>query len=296
MESQLTISSTSNSDFLRILSRFEATLQIISARVDRVVPALLGPNGADTPTAPYTSQISALHHVSNPSISQESPETRNSTPECHPGITVIPFSAHQVMSWSGVVKMMPDSVQMILAECGMNYAITLESKRAPLHQSFPSLTQQNPTDFLTKLTVSMVKELGDSYFSTFQLTNPILDRTFYQHHTLSTAINGNFGNDIESCVVLVVMALGFLGRKGLVEAGLEHVSWSRRDMNLAGNGENSDTELSAMMFFNESRRRIGWLINDHGLQSCQYYLLAGYVPSKFREVLLISTLAFSILN
>ena len=200
------------------------------------------------------------------------------------------------MSWSGVVKMMPDSVQMILAECGMNYAITLESKRAPLHQSFPSLTQQNPTDFLTKLTVSMVKELGDSYFSTFQLTNPILDRTFYQHHTLSTAINGNFGNDIESCVVLVVMALGFLGRKGLVEAGLEHVSWSRRDMNLAGNGENSDTELSAMMFFNESRRRIGWLINDHGLQSCQYYLLAGYVPSKFREVLLISTLAFSILN
>ncbi|KAJ5945096.1 hypothetical protein N7516_005264 [Penicillium verrucosum] len=71
------------------------------------------------------------------------------------------------------------------------------------------------------------------------------------------------------------MALGFLGRKALAEAGLEHVSRGRRDMNLAGHGENSDTELSAMMFFNESRRRIGWLINDHGLQSCQYYLLAG---------------------
>jgi hypothetical protein len=219
-----------------------------------------------------------------------------SAPGPHPQITTIPFSAHQVISWSGVVKMMPDSVQMILAQCGTNYAISLESKRAPLQQGCSSLALQKSTNFLAQLTVSTVKELCDSYFTTFHLTNPILDRTFYQRHTLSRAIDGNFGNDIESCVVLVVMALGSFGRKALAEAGFEHGSWSLGNMELADSAEDSRTELSSIMFFNESRKRIGWLINDNGLQSCQYYLLAGYGPSKYREALLISSLGFSILS
>ncbi|KAJ5470968.1 hypothetical protein N7530_008325 [Penicillium desertorum] len=143
---------------------------------------------------------------------------------------------------------MPDSVQMILAQYGTNYAISLESKRAPLQQGCSSLALQKSTNFLAQLTVSTVKEL---------------------------AIDGNFGNDIESCVVLVVMALGSFGRKALAEAGFEHGSWSLGNMDLADSAEDSRTELSSIMFFNESRKRIGWLINDNGLQSCQYYLLAG---------------------
>ncbi|KAJ6188434.1 hypothetical protein N7519_003342 [Penicillium mononematosum] len=37
-------------------------------------------------------------------------------------------------------------------------------------------------------------------------------------------------------------------------------------MDLADSAKESRTELSSIMFFNESRKRIGWLINDNGLQ------------------------------
>ncbi|UPK99929.1 hypothetical protein LCI18_010864 [Fusarium solani-melongenae] len=180
----------------------------------------------------------------------------------------ISFSAHQVLFWPAIQSALPESVKLLCQVNGSDYSTRLEASRPNLQLPTSSDLQ---SDWLSGLSVATLKELSDVYFSTFNLANPILDQKTYFQRTLGVAIDGNFGICIESCIVLVVMALGVIGQKALVEGGFA----SATTPGTSGLAGVQDGDMPGLAFFNEARKRLGFLICDQGLQACQFYLLSG---------------------
>ncbi|KAL5333981.1 hypothetical protein BJX70DRAFT_405753 [Aspergillus crustosus] len=270
----------STNALLRILGRLESKL-------DNIAPKTANDQ---SPSSPWTDAPRTIYEHQHPPpatyISPAAHEVVESVPN-YPQSTVIPWSAHQLIAWKPVLPMLPDAVQLILNEHGIDYSTDLELKRPRLPLG-PIPGAQDNTDSLGGLSISLVRELCDSYFSTFNLAHPIVDRTFYLRHTLPTAIHGEFGYDIESCVVLAVMALGCWAKRGLVEVseyGTHGRRLSRESMSQEHLSPMVDGSIPGLAFFNESRKRIGWLINENCIQSCQYYLLSGlYYAQMTRPV------------
>ncbi|KAF5243568.1 hypothetical protein FANTH_8147 [Fusarium anthophilum] len=177
----------------------------------------------------------------------------------------ISFSAHQVLFWPAIQSALPESVKLMCQMQGATYSTRLEASRSKLPHS-PSVDVSS--DWLSKLSIATLKQLSDVYFTTFNLANPILDQKTYFQRTLGVAIDGNFGICIESCIVLVVMALGSMGQKALQEAGFAGTPASSP---YAG----QDAEMPGLDFFNEARKRFGFLMCEQDLQACQFYLLSG---------------------
>lgn len=246
---------------LRILGRLES-------KVDNLAAKASGQSTFATEAWP----TEAENARSTSYISPAAQEMEEMAPK-YPQSAIVPWSAHQVIAWKPVLSMLPDAVQRIVSGCGTDYSSSLELQR-------PCLPIGNKDDdSLGNLSVSLVKELCDSYFATFHLCYPFVDRTFFLRHTLPTAINGEFGYDVESCVVLAVMALGCWSKLALRELSEFRVQsrWSTSPQDSFHEEKRSGTEIATpgMTFFNASRKRIGWLINDNCMQSCQYYLLSG---------------------
>ncbi|KAL5586056.1 hypothetical protein FOBRF1_015926 [Fusarium oxysporum] len=177
----------------------------------------------------------------------------------------ISFSAHQVLFWPAIQSALPESVKLICQMQGGTYSTRLEASRPKLpHAASVDIS----SDWLSKLSIATLKQLSDVYFTTFNLANPILDQKTYFQRTLGVAIDGNFGICIESCIVLVVMALGSMGQKALQEAGFAGTPASSPYVG-------QDGEMPGLDFFNEARKRFGFLMCEQDLQACQFYLLSG---------------------
>ncbi|EWZ32846.1 hypothetical protein FOCG_12727 [Fusarium oxysporum f. sp. radicis-lycopersici 26381] len=177
----------------------------------------------------------------------------------------ISFSAHQVLFWPAIQSALPESVKLMCQMQGGTYSTRLEASRPKLpHAASVDIS----SDWLSKLSIATLKQLSDVYFTTFNLANPILDQKTYFQRTLGVAIDGNFGICIESCIVLVVMALGSMGQKALQEAGFAGTPVSSPYVG-------QDGEMPGLDFFNEARKRFGFLMCEQDLQACQFYLLSG---------------------
>ncbi|KAL4925272.1 Zn(II)2Cys6 transcription factor [Aspergillus undulatus] len=260
-----TRSEVSSNALLQMLGRLESKIDGISAKTS----AGQSPYGTNLPGTPWTADNPAPPTY----ISPPSQEMVESAP-CYPQSAVVPWSAHQVILWKPVLSVLPNAVKLILNEHGADYSTSFEMKRPRLPLGTRATTRGDAAS-LGNLSVSLVRGLCDSYFATFHLAYPVVDRTFFLRHTLPTAIHGEFGYDVESCVVLVVMALGCWSKLGLAEV-TEYSAPSQRRLSRGSISQESlDGSIPGLNFFNESRKRIGWLINDHCLQSCQYYLLSG---------------------
>ncbi|CAG7566006.1 unnamed protein product [Fusarium equiseti] len=178
----------------------------------------------------------------------------------------ISFSAHQVLFWPAIQAALPESVKLMCQMNGPTYSTRLEAARPKLpHSSSVDMS----SEWLSKLSIAMLKELSDVYFTTFNLATPILDQKTYFQRTLGVAIDGNFGICIESCIVLVVMALGLMGQKALREA-----RFASTPVSTPYPSEQED-EMPGLDFFNEARKRFGFLMCEQDLQACQFYLLSG---------------------
>ena len=185
----------------------------------------------------------------------------------------ISFSGRLTWSWSTLVTRLPQEVRTILQTGQSNYTVIMESNRPPLLPRKNTSTAQADYE-PSKLSVSLVRELSTAYFTTFNLANPILDREFFMRHTLPTAISTGFEYNIESCVVLITMALGCWGQKALDEAGLNsHRSQEAMDP-LKPRGPESG--IPGMDLFNEARKRMAFLLGNKSMQSCQCHLLTTY--------------------
>ncbi|CAK7274521.1 hypothetical protein SEPCBS119000_006215 [Sporothrix epigloea] len=253
------------------------------------------------------SGINALLSASSPTY-QQLPHTYQTTrrPRHKP---VIQYPIRQLANWPAVREMLykcgargsgsppgmagithPDTAPYIYDAAA---ATVLEQRRPPL--PIPPLSgvsggaAAGNDKWLAQLNVSVVRDLGDKYFSTFNLSNPILDRKLFSQHSLGVAIGTGFGVNMESCVVLMTMAMGALGKKALKKLGIDDASGGSNGGSLASlspydshdgaadlhRGGDTNTWDDGLVFFNEARKRIGMLGSDCSLQACQFHLLSG---------------------
>lgn len=203
-------------------------------------------------------------------------EENHGTPDAT-GRIAISFSQHGVILWPGVRQILPKQLLAAHEMLGKNYVIELESTRPPL----PMFTSPFPLHvgehWLEVLPLSMIRCLADAFFSVFNPFTPIIDKSFFFSFTVGAAIESGFGYTMESCLVLNVLALGYL-------AVLAH---QEGDYPLPGTQSHRfeppewmdvvHEEQPGLRFFNEARRRIGFLMCHNDIQSCQFYLLSSWV-------------------
>jgi hypothetical protein len=182
-------------------------------------------------------------------------------------MTTISFSAHLMIDWPAVRGLLPSST----AVPDGNYLLRAEEERAPLPMTSPrSYTE----DFLAELSASKVRELSDAYFATFNLMTPVLDRGIFYRETIGSVINGQFDCDPTTCIVLLTMTLGCWGTQAMAEAEQQHTESAHRP----------DTALG-LAFYNEARKRFGFLECNHSMEMCQVYLLTAiYYGQLLRPV------------
>lgn len=194
------------------------------------------------------------------------------------GRVSISFSQHGVILWPGAREVLPDKILRSHERLGKTYVIDLEMKRPPLTMHICPFPLQSGDGWLEVLPLAMIKGLSHAFFSTFNPITPIMDQKFYFTFTLGAAIESGFGYTIETCLALNVMALGCLAVQTHYEGNYP----------LSGSRSNQfeppewmgvvQEEPSGLRFFNEARRRIGFLMCGNDIQSCQFYLLSSYAP------------------
>jgi hypothetical protein len=188
------------------------------------------------------------------------------------GHITISFSQHGVLRWPGARGILPESLLSAHDRLGRNYVINLEEARPLL----PMYVSPFPVDagdlWLETLPLVIVKGLVEAFFATFNPITPILDMNFFSEFTLRTVTKNGFGYSIETCLVLNVMAMGCLAVRAHQEG---NISLSVEGPFVAPTWiDVIQEEPSGLRFFNEARRRIGFMMCENNLQSCQYYLLS----------------------
>lgn len=196
----------------------------------------------------------------------------------------ISFSQHGVIQWPGARQILPKQLLAAYELLGKNYVIELESARSPLPMFISPFPLQAGDRWLEVLPLAMIRGLADAFFNVFNPFTPIMDKGFFFSFTLGSAIESGFGYNLESCLVLNVLALGCLAVLAYQEGNypladthghrFEPPEW----INVVYE------EQPGLRFFNEARRRIGFLMCDNDIQSCQFYLLSSYVIVSSRIV------------
>ncbi|KNG90943.1 C6 finger domain protein [Aspergillus nomiae NRRL 13137] len=196
------------------------------------------------------------------------------------GLVSISFSQHGVILWPGARDILPKRLLEAHERLGKNYVIDMEAKRPQLPMYICPYPPQAGDDWLESLPLAMIKGLSDAFFATLNPFTPIMDKNFYFAFTIWAAIESGFGYTIESCLVLNILALGC------------HAVQAHQEGNYPLPGTRSNRfeppdwmaviheEPLGLRFFNEARRRIGFLMCDNDLQSCQFYMLSSVYYSQ----------------
>jgi len=257
---------------INAIRRLETKIEDLTAAVQ----TLRGPPpGAPTPAVPSTpinatspaAERASDSHPPNAKVQAEGP--RN---------TVLSFSQHRVALWPAVQQVLPTEFTQARAELPQDYIAEIENARAalPVHIDHPCGTM--PNSWLMSLPQSVLKGLADAYFAVFHRITPILDKSFFYSNTLGVAFENEFGYDIESCLVLNVLALGCLAVKAHEEGDFALPS-RRVDVDSARGFVRPDwyeltsDEPPGLKFVNEARRRSGFL-SQTDLQAGQFYMLS----------------------
>lgn len=187
------------------------------------------------------------------------------------------FSQHRVAIWPAVKQVLASEFVTASAELPQDYVADIESRRAPLPIQINRPLGTHPDSWLMDLSQSVVKGVADAYFAVFHRNSPILDKFHFYSSTLGSAVETDFGYDIDSCLVLVVLALGCLAvkaheegnfalplRSGVQEGGFVRPDWYELILD----------DRPGLKFFNEARKRFGFLMTQNGLKAGQYYMLS----------------------
>ncbi|KAB2108378.1 hypothetical protein AG0111_0g3056 [Alternaria gaisen] len=193
------------------------------------------------------------------------------------GAVDLSFSQHRVALWPAIQQILPTEFVSVRAELPEDYIVDIENRRAqlPIHIDRPYGTA--PESWLMSLPQSAVKGLADAYFAVFHRNMPILDKYHFFSSTLGTAMENEFGYDVETALVLNVLALGCLAVKAHEEGdfalpsrhsaarpGFEHPDWY----------ELVADDPPGLKFFNEARHRFGFLMCENDIQAGQFYMLS----------------------
>ncbi|KAL4869501.1 hypothetical protein BDV12DRAFT_82250 [Aspergillus spectabilis] len=269
------------------LHRLETKLENVPANVRSEIQSLQAqlPQAPDGPVEVNTPSR-AIHSVPK-HVSLGTPQTL--TPSGEPeifefderpnavnanGLVSISFSQHGVVLWPGTRSVLPQRLLEAHEKLGKNYVIDTEMHRPPLPMYTYPFPPQAGDDWLETLPLAMIKGLSTAFFATFSPFTPIMDKSFYFAFTLGAAIESGFGYTMESCLVLNIMALGCLAvhahhegdyaLPGTRGSHFEPPDWMAVVQEVP----------PGLRFFNEARRRMGFLMCDNDIQSCQFYLLS----------------------
>jgi len=158
-----------------------------------------------------------------------------------------------------------------------DYIVGIESHRPPLAMHIDYPEGHTSENWLTGLTLSVIKGLSDAYFAVFDRNMPVLDKFHFFSSTLGVVMENDFGYDIETCLVLNVLALGCLAVKAHEEgdfplpsrppasgAGFVRPDWYGLILD----------DPPGLKFFNEARKRCGFLMCQNDMQTGQFYMLS----------------------
>ncbi|KAJ5795093.1 hypothetical protein N7457_001692 [Penicillium paradoxum] len=198
----------------------------------------------------------------------------NQTKPDSAGRISISFSQHGVIVWPGARQILPKQLLAAYEMLGKNYVIELESARPQLPIFSSPYPLHAGDHWLEVLPLAMIRGLADAFFSVFNPSTPIMDKGFFFAFTLGSAIESGFGYNLESCLVLNVLALGCLAVHAYQEGNYPLPGTQGHRFEPPEWMSVVYEEQPGLRFFNEARRRIGFLICDNDIQSCQFYLLS----------------------
>jgi hypothetical protein len=285
---------------INAIRRLESKIEDLTTAVNtsRVLPA------APPPSAPVADQRSPYSTFSQPSPVGHPPGfistlPRNDRSSVHelamspqtvatpgkspfsvpetPNKISLSFSQHRVAIWPAVKHILPAEFSAARAELAQDYIVEIENQRTPLPTHIDRPYGTFPDSWLMSLPQSVVKGLADAYFAVFHRTTPILDKFFFYSSTLGMAVENEFGYDVESCLVLIVLALGCLAVKAHEEGNFplpSRTASSQRGFVRSEWYELSVDDPAGLKFFNEARRRFGFLMCQNDLQAGQFYMLS----------------------
>jgi hypothetical protein len=274
---------------MKRLNRLESKLDDISHRIPMTASPSEGSPGSISKEPKNIEVQKDLPPVRTPTMERinhrETPD-KESLPIRKP----ISFSQHRVLFWPAIQQVIPDQLRDASRDLGPDYAIDLEMSREALSMDVSPYPITSGASWLTKLPLSLITGLSEAFFSTFNPTMPILDRDEYFSFTLGAVFQKGFGYDVESCLVLNVLALGCLAVKVHEEGGfpLTAAQSNGQDTRVQDPprveqfeppdwSEVIREEQPGLRFLNESRRRAGALMTRNDRQTCQFYLLMAWV-------------------
>lgn len=194
-----------------------------------------------------------------------------------PGTVTLSFSQHGVALWPAVTELLPSDFTAAREGLPTDYIVEIERERRPLpiHINIPA--EHDSTCWLTRLPLSVFKGLADAYFAVFHRTNPVLDKFQFFSIALNSAVDSEFGYDVDTCLVLIVLALGCLAVRAYEEG--DFALPSRIPSATTGFVRPDWYELilddpPGLKFFNEARHRIGLFMHQNDLLIGQFYMLS----------------------
>ncbi|KAL6704122.1 hypothetical protein ACN47E_008785 [Coniothyrium glycines] len=239
-----------------------------------IFPQLSPAQGTATALAQYDRRTT--QPVLSPPIVDTPVKSPYSVPESRSRVA-LSFSQHRVALWPAVQLILPAEFVATRAELPQDYIVEMENQRAPMPMHRSQLFGPTSDDWLVDLPQCTVKGLSDAYFAVFHRNMPMIDKHQFYTSTLGLAMENGFGFDIETCLVLNVLALGCLAVRAHEEGGFA----------LASQDTTSDAgfvrpewydlvtdDPPGVRFFNEARKRFGFLMCQTDLPAGQFYMLS----------------------
>lgn len=191
--------------------------------------------------------------------------------------------AYKVLLWPSIYLHILNSgiavasdLQYVLQE-GTPWFIHLELQKHPKPLPWdtdmrtypmPSSTGEMRAGFIG-LTPENMRRMCDAYFSTFNILFPILDRQMFLEDVLEPVLrNGFAGCDPQSCLVLLVLALGQTAIDGVYGSPISIV-----EGNPSGLRGGTAERPPGLNLFNEARRCMGFIMHQCTLENVQIHLL-----------------------
>lgn len=115
----------------------------------------------------------------------------------------------------------------------------------------------------------LMYRLAVTYFDTFNILYPLLDRETFISDTLTRVDSEGFDADTDSVIALLVLALGELAMGGSYGDPIE--VYKGRPSGIRGGTLSKPPGLA---FFNEARTRIGFIMTECELETVQIFSLA----------------------
>jgi hypothetical protein len=269
-------------------------LKSLEGKVDQLPTRTGLPTGFGPAQPSPTSQPSLSTDVDDPNFSSHRRSQQTSTSGRSQPYRHSP-AAHKILTWPAIQQMLlhylPTNIgDLKTLEPDGTALVVRVSKGFPTFALDEGLQEQPFLGMQTQstrnaggarvtfpnLTMENMDRLATSYFNTFNLLYPFMDRQNFFLDILAKVQSEGFSGDTDSVIALLIFALGELAIQG-----------SRGDPVDVENGRRSGVRGGSLSrppglsYFNEALKRIGFVLTSVELENVQIFSLAAYVLLLF---------------